>query len=100
MRVESKWARFGSLLFSNSSREYERVFADRGVGTHSSAITHSLLYEMSSQIREFCSSAGKLYAVQQHIESANLGLESLMKSMSLSRELLTFDTPQPATVLL
>ena len=55
---------------------------------------------MSSQIREFCSSAGKLYAVQQHIESANLGLESLMKSMSLSRELLMFDTPQPATVLL
>lgn len=55
---------------------------------------------MSSQIREFCSSAGKLYAVQQNIESANLGLESLMKSMSLSRELLTFDTPQLATVLL
>lgn len=49
-------------------------------------------------MREFCTSAGKLYAVQQNIESANLGLESLMKSMSLSKDLLTFDTPQQEAV--
>ena len=61
-------------------------------------IIYRLMYEMSSQLREFCQSAGKLCAIQQRIESANIGFESFVKSMSVSREILSFENQERETV--
>lgn len=58
-----------------------------------------LLYDLSSQLKEFGDAATRLYSCQQRIESANIYTENFINAISASKAILSFSPPKVETVI-
>lgn len=62
-------------------------------------LNNRLLYDLSSQLKEFGDAATRLYSCQQRIESANIYTENFISAISASKAILSFSPPKVESVI-
>ena len=62
-------------------------------------LKNRLLYDLSSQLKEFGDAATRLYSCQQRIESANIYTENFINAISASKAILSFSPPKVEPVI-